>query len=46
MLGHSTIKTPSDLYLHLFEDTKLEKADRLGELMRRAQDDPLYSERD
>ena len=34
MLGHSTIKTTSDLYLHLFSDTQREKADALGGLMR------------
>jgi integrase len=33
MLGHSTIRTTSDSYLHLFADTKREKASRLGELM-------------
>lgn len=37
MLGHSTIKTTSDLYLHLFEDGKREKASSLGELMTAAQ---------
>jgi integrase len=37
MLGHSTIKTTSDLYLHLFEDSKREKADHLGALMEGAQ---------
>jgi integrase len=37
LLGHSTIKTTSDLYLHLFEDAKEEKAGRLGELMEAAQ---------
>lgn len=36
MLGHSTIKTTSDLYLHLFEDAKREKADMLGALMTEA----------
>jgi integrase len=33
MLGHSTIKTTSDLYLHLFEEAKRENAERLGALM-------------
>ena len=33
MLGHSTIKTTSDRYLHLFHDEKREKAERLGEVM-------------
>jgi integrase len=33
MLGHSTIKTTSDLYLHLFEEGKKEKAASLGQLM-------------
>ena len=37
LLGHSTIKTTSDLYLHLFEDAKEEKADALGHLMVAAQ---------
>ncbi|MGH2573385.1 MAG: tyrosine-type recombinase/integrase [Actinomycetota bacterium] len=36
MLGHTTIKTTSDLYLHLFPDSKREKAERLGELMARS----------
>jgi integrase len=39
MLGHSTITTTSDLYLHLFEDSKREKADQLGALMEGAQGD-------
>jgi integrase len=30
LLGHSTIKRTSDLYLHLFEDAKEEKAAALG----------------
>jgi integrase len=33
MLGHSTIKTTSDRYLHLFNEEKREKAERLGDLM-------------
>lgn len=33
MLGHSTIKTTSDRYLHLFNEEKREKAERLGEVM-------------
>lgn len=33
MLGHSTIKTTSDQYLHLFEEGRREKADLLGALM-------------
>jgi integrase len=33
MLGHSTIKTTSDRYLHLFHDEKREKAERLGDVM-------------
>ena len=33
MLGHSTIKTTSDMYLHLFDEGRREKADLLGELM-------------
>ena len=37
LLGHSTIKTTSDLYLHLFEDAKEEKAAALGHLMVAAQ---------
>jgi integrase len=37
LLGHSTIKTTSDLYLHLFEDAKEEKAAALGDLMVAAQ---------
>jgi hypothetical protein len=36
MLGHSTIKTTSDLYLHLFEDSKHEKASKLGAVMEAA----------
>jgi integrase len=36
MLGHSTIKTTSDRYNHLFEDTKRERASDLGDLMRAA----------
>jgi integrase len=30
MLGHSTIQTTSDLYMHLFPDSLQQKADRLG----------------
>jgi integrase len=33
MLGHTTIKTTSDLYLHLFPDAKREKAEGLGRIM-------------
>lgn len=36
LLGHSTIQITSDLYLHLFEDAKKEKAQQLGEVMRGA----------
>ncbi|MDP9343011.1 MAG: site-specific integrase [Actinomycetota bacterium] len=39
MLGHTTIKTTSDLYLHLFKDTKRQKAESLGELMARSRAD-------
>ena len=33
LLGHSTIQMTSDLYLHLFDDAKHEKAERLGDVM-------------
>jgi integrase len=36
MLGHSTIKTTSDRYLHLFEDSMRERAGSLGEIMANA----------
>lgn len=39
MLGHSTIKTTSDRYLHLFDDSKRERALSLGELMSAARND-------
>jgi integrase len=39
MLGHTTIKTTSDLYLHLFKDAKRQKAESLGELMATARAD-------
>ena len=37
MLGHSTIKTTSDRYLHLFDEASREKAENLGVLMSQAQ---------
>jgi hypothetical protein len=39
LLGHTTIKTTADLYLHLFPDAKREKATRLGALMSEARTD-------
>ena len=33
MLGHSTIKTTSDRYLHLFDDARRDRASSLGGLM-------------
>lgn len=33
MLGHSTIKTTSDRYLHLFDEEKRKRAESLGDLM-------------
>ena len=36
MLGHSTIKTTSDRYLHLFDDTRRQCAGSLDALMREA----------
>jgi integrase len=39
MLGHSTIKTTSDLYLHLFDEGRREKADLLGALMTTAREE-------
>ena len=40
MLGHSTIKTTSDRYLHLFDDTLQERAGSLGALMSEARASP------
>ena len=36
MLGHSTIQTTSDRYLHLLQEDKRHRADRLGDLMEAA----------
>jgi integrase len=43
MLGHSTIKTTSDRYLHLFEDAKEERATSLGHLMREAKSEGIVT---
>jgi integrase len=40
MLGHTTIKTTSDRYLHLFPESKRRKAQSLGKLMARSRAKP------
>ncbi len=43
MLGHSTIKTTSDRYLHLFDDSRRQRAQSMGELMATARQESLQT---